>query len=145
MIGENTFRVYAKEIATFLNLPNADQYTSHSFRVSGATAMVNSGATMLQLKSAGNWKSDHSAQHYFQNSDVSRQNTAKKLRLDDNQSIYSSNNSNLNSSSSNAFGFKSMNLHIDLKNARNCNITIGNPFEFDNNSNNNNNNNNKDY
>lgn len=144
MIGENTCRLYAKEIAQFLNIPNADNYTSHSFRVTGATAMVNSGASLLELKAAGNWKSDAVAQHYYQISDVPKVNVAKRLRLNDDIVYNSNNNSNSNSSSSNNCGYQSTHLHIDMKNARNFNITLGYPYKYDFESNNSNNNNNKD-
>jgi hypothetical protein len=131
LIGENTLRTYAREIARFLNLPNIDEYTSHSFRVSGATAIVNSGGSMLELKSAGGWKSDKSAGQYFQISDLTAHNNAKKLRLDDDQLNYSLSNNNSNSSHSNSVGYKTMHYTFDLKNARNCNVTIGLPQLFD--------------
>ena len=38
-------------------MPNPETYISHTFRRSGATALVEGGATAEELKIIGNWKS----------------------------------------------------------------------------------------
>ena len=48
-IGINKFASMPKDIATFFNLPNADQYTGHSFRRTSTTLLVDAGAASLHF------------------------------------------------------------------------------------------------
>jgi len=64
-IGINKIGQYPKEIAQFLQLPNASLYTSHSFRRSSATLLANSGADITTLKRHGGWKSNSVAEGYI--------------------------------------------------------------------------------
>ncbi|KAB0801957.1 hypothetical protein PPYR_04143 [Photinus pyralis] len=57
-IGINTFGQIPRKIAKYLNLPNADQFTGHSFRRTSATILADSGADIRTLKRHGDWKSD---------------------------------------------------------------------------------------
>ena len=76
LLGENSlhktlakvFFALPKEIAKFLNLPNASNYSGHSTRRTAATWMANSGVSLLQLKKFGRWKSDTVAQEYYDSS-----------------------------------------------------------------------------
>ena len=45
----------AKEVAQFLKLPEAENYTGHSFRQSLATFVVNASSDLLALKRRGGW------------------------------------------------------------------------------------------
>jgi integrase len=49
-IGQGMISSYPKKIAEFLQLPDPNQYTSHSFRHSGATILADDGATVMQLQ-----------------------------------------------------------------------------------------------
>ncbi|CAK1541969.1 unnamed protein product [Leptosia nina] len=57
-----------KEVATFLNLPEAHEYTGHSFRRSSATLLADSGAELLTLKRHGGWRSSSVAEGYIDDS-----------------------------------------------------------------------------
>ena len=50
VVGVNTIGEVPKKLAKFLNLPNFNEYTGHSFRRSSTTMLANSGATIQQLK-----------------------------------------------------------------------------------------------
>ena len=53
-IGVNTIKEYTKIIAHYLNLENANFYTCHSLKSTGATLLAEGGASLTQLKIAGN-------------------------------------------------------------------------------------------
>ena len=67
MIGKNKISETPNTIALYLNLPDPQKYTGHSFRSSGATILSNSGANLVAVKSLG-WKSDSVVQGYIDNS-----------------------------------------------------------------------------
>lgn len=67
-IGRNKFGMMPKQIATFLNLQNAHEYTGHSFRRSSATLLADSGADILTLKRHGGWRSSNVAEGYIHDS-----------------------------------------------------------------------------
>ena len=48
-----------------LKLPKGS-LTTHSFRRSGATALANAGASLIQLKRAGRWQSSTVAEGYIE-------------------------------------------------------------------------------
>lgn len=52
-LGLNTIGNAFKAIATFLRLPNPENYAGHCGPVTGATLMANSGASVMQLKVLG--------------------------------------------------------------------------------------------
>lgn len=45
-VGKNKLGSMAKEIATYLDLPDANQYTGHCFRRTSASVLIDSGANM---------------------------------------------------------------------------------------------------
>ena len=63
-IGKNKIAKMPREIAEFLNLPNPELYTGHSFRRTSSTLLVDAGADLLTLKRHGGWKSDKVAEGY---------------------------------------------------------------------------------
>lgn len=67
-IGINKFGNMPKEIARFLNLPDADLYTGHTFRRTSATLLADSGADITTLKRHGGWRSSNVAEGYIENS-----------------------------------------------------------------------------
>jgi len=79
VIGKVTIAEIPKKIAEFLKLPDAEKYTGHAFRRTGATLLANSGATLLTLKQAGAWKSDSVAQRYIAESDVPKREVAARI------------------------------------------------------------------
>lgn len=68
VIGINKIGSMPKDIASYLNLPNANLYTGHSFRRSSATLLVDAGADLLTLQRHGGWKSGNVAYGYITNS-----------------------------------------------------------------------------
>ncbi|XP_048511125.1 uncharacterized protein LOC125502027 [Athalia rosae] len=65
VIGKNKFAGMPKEIAEFLDLPDAASYTGHTFRRTSATMLVDNGANMETLKRHGGWKSSTVAEGYI--------------------------------------------------------------------------------
>jgi hypothetical protein len=73
-IGINKFGAMPKEIAKFLDLPEPESYTGHSFRRTSATLLADSGADVMTLKRHGGWRSGAVAESYVEDS---LQNKAK--------------------------------------------------------------------
>jgi hypothetical protein len=67
-VGRSVLRKIAQCIAHQLKLPEEERYTGHSFRRSAASIASNAGATLMQLKGLGGWKSDAAAQRYIEKS-----------------------------------------------------------------------------
>lgn len=78
-IGQNTIASYPQKMAEFLQLPEAEKYTSHSFRHSGATILADAGATVMQLQQAGGWESSSVAQSYIEEGATSRLQIAQRF------------------------------------------------------------------
>lgn len=76
-IGINKFAAMGKQIATFLNLPQPEMYTSHTFRRS--SLLVDTGADIMALKRHGGWKSASVAEGYVDDSVTRKTNTANKI------------------------------------------------------------------
>lgn len=68
VIGRNKFAGFPKQIATFLELENPENYTGHCFRRTSATLLADSGANLTMLKRHGGWKSDQVAEGYIEQS-----------------------------------------------------------------------------
>jgi integrase len=68
VMGKSNVALLAKKIAKFLD-KNPTNYSSHSFRRSGATAMVEGGCTTEQLTIAGGWASESVARSYYADTD----------------------------------------------------------------------------
>lgn len=79
VIGINKLGNMPKQIATFLNLDNPQEYTGHCFRRTSATTLVNAGADIITLKRHGGWKSSQVAEGYIENSLQNRINIASQL------------------------------------------------------------------
>ena len=67
-LGKRWFYNYPALIAEYLGLPNPKRFTGHTICGTGATIVADSGATKLQLKKYGCWKSDRVAEHYYKRS-----------------------------------------------------------------------------
>lgn len=78
-IGINKFTSMARQIATFLHLPNPEKYSGHSFRRSSATILVDAGGDITALKRHGGWKSTAVAEGYIDDSIKNKNLTAKKI------------------------------------------------------------------
>lgn len=78
-VGINKFASMGRQIATYLNLPNSNLYTGHSFRRSSATILVDAGGDITALKRHGGWKSTSVAEGYIDNSMANKMNTANKI------------------------------------------------------------------
>lgn len=68
VMGINKIGMLPKEIATYLELPDANSYTGHTFRRTSATLLTNGGASMTTLKRHGGWKSSNVAEGYIADS-----------------------------------------------------------------------------
>lgn len=80
-VGKNTLADTGEAVATWLKLPNPARYTGHCWRRSGATAMLNAGATKEQVKRGGGWTSDTAVERYFGNTEREVQQQAQLLTL----------------------------------------------------------------
>lgn len=56
--GKNSIAKIPKEMAKFLELPEPDTYTGHSYRRSATTIAADNGATIDDLKRLDLWKSN---------------------------------------------------------------------------------------
>lgn len=68
VVGKNKISAVPKEIATYLNLPNPQDYTGHCFRRTSATILADSGADLTTIKRHGGWKSSNVAEGYIDDS-----------------------------------------------------------------------------
>jgi hypothetical protein len=80
-LGEHTIAQSSIQIASFLGLNNPEEYTSHSYRHSGATLIAGNDGSVLQLKNADGWQSDKVAQGYVQKSTKTKKRTAELIGL----------------------------------------------------------------
>jgi integrase len=64
-VGKNTIAKYPSRVAKFLGLSEPKKYTGHAWRSTSATVLADSGASQLDLKRAGSWKSDTVAKGYL--------------------------------------------------------------------------------
>lgn len=78
-VGINKFGALAREVATFLKLPNAACYTGHCLRRSSATILVDAGADITALKRHGGWQSTAVAEGYLDHSLNNKMDTANKI------------------------------------------------------------------
>lgn len=56
-VGVDTFGKIPSKIATYLQPPNLATYTSHCFRRTSATLLMDAGGDITNLKRHGGWKS----------------------------------------------------------------------------------------
>ncbi|KAK4886540.1 hypothetical protein RN001_002811 [Aquatica leii] len=67
-VGVNTFGSMSRKIAEFLQLSNAKSFTGHCFRRTSATLLSGKGASFLDVKRHGGWKSSTVAEGYIEDS-----------------------------------------------------------------------------
>ena len=67
-MGKNTVGRVPHEVAKFLNLPEWDKYTFHSFRRTSATSAADAGASTEQLVDFFGWKNGSMCQEYISSS-----------------------------------------------------------------------------
>ena len=67
MINMRSLVINMQRLLTAAGVPNANQYTGHSFRRGGATALANSNTSMHIIQKAGRWTSN-AAQRYIDTS-----------------------------------------------------------------------------
>ena len=65
--------------AELINLPYLCDYTSHSFRQTGATILADAGIDMINLKRMRLWKSDSCVEGYLANSKYIKKKRATTL------------------------------------------------------------------
>lgn len=58
LIGKNSIAQMPQKIALFLNLPNPERYTGHSYRRSSTTILADAGAAIETLKRHGPWPTE---------------------------------------------------------------------------------------
>ena len=68
VIGIHKFESIPREIASYLDLEKVEEYTTHAFRRTSATVLVDAGADNLALKRRGGWNSDAVVQGYIEES-----------------------------------------------------------------------------
>lgn len=101
-------------------------------RRTGATLLANAGVSALELRQAGSWRSSSVAESYIANSEVSRMNQAKKMRMcesfladlesDDGSELH------MHQGASKTIGSSQSNqISLDLRNAKGCNVFLGFP------------------
>lgn len=79
VVGLHKIGGIPKEIALFLNLQNAHEYTGHCFRRTSATLLVDAGADLTALKRHGGWKSSSVAEGYIDDSIANKIEVANKI------------------------------------------------------------------
>jgi len=89
-MGINTIGKVAGEIASFLKLVNADKFTAHGFRRSGATLLANAGISLPMLKIAGGWKSTTVAEGYIADCSTTKRKIGEMMDINNNSSTSSS-------------------------------------------------------
>ena len=73
------FYSYPRAIAKYLNIENWFQYSGHSICRTGTTLFANSGASVMQIKKYGCWKSSTVAERYFADSIVNKKHASKAI------------------------------------------------------------------
>lgn len=79
VMGIHKISTVPKEVAVFLKLPSATEYTGHCLRRTSATLLVDAGADITCLKRHGGWKSTSVAEGYIEESMTNKKDTAKKI------------------------------------------------------------------
>lgn len=142
-VGMNIIGKVPEKIATYLKLPNPSLYTSHSFRRSSATLLVDAGADITTLKRHGGWKSTTVAESYIEDSIQNKVNIAHKIlgntdkSIQENVRVVEENNRDMDvnlatlqpSISNNNVTLSPFNNipAIQMTNCTNCNININFP------------------
>lgn len=80
-VGKNSLQCYGMWIASFLELPTPELYTSHFLKRTAATLIANAGGTTLQIQRAGNWRSLRVAEGYAARGRVAKRATSDLIGL----------------------------------------------------------------
>ena len=118
VVGINKIGKVPFEVAKYLKLPNAEEYTGHSLRRSSATLLVEAGGDLLTLKKHGGWKSSTVAENYIENS------LNKKIEVANKILTIESNNTTMTTTNVMAKSTECPKVQFD--NVINCTITINN-------------------
>jgi hypothetical protein len=78
--GRSFFLEVPKTIAKWLNKPDWKKHTGHSIRRTAATWLANAGASNVELKKFGRWKSDTVAQGYVDRSEFHKRKLATMIQ-----------------------------------------------------------------
>lgn len=78
-VGRNKVAKWLFEIATFLNLKNAREYTGHGFRVTSTTVMAEGGSSEFDIQQTGGWKSAQVVREYIHTSTRNRRRINKDI------------------------------------------------------------------
>ncbi|XP_031340500.1 uncharacterized protein LOC116168690 [Photinus pyralis] len=79
VIGKNTIAKIPYKIAKYLELPDAEGYTGHSFRRTSASLLVDAGGDLLSLKRHGGWRSTNVAEGYLGESIVKKSKVSNQI------------------------------------------------------------------
>lgn len=102
VVGIHKISGVAQEIAKYLNLQHASEYTGHCLRRTSATLLVDAGGDLTCLKRHGGWKSSSVAEGYIEDSVQNKKNIATKILQ---TSETSTSNSLINSIDTNTPGY----------------------------------------
>ena len=142
-LGKDWFYRYPKDIAKWLNKPNWKSYSGHSICRFGSTVYADAGASILQLKKYGGWKSNKVVEEYYANSSSNKIATAKTISdsinsMDHNHNRNHNHNHNYNQSHNHNNNLNKDNDNNDSDMDNNNNLNMGNnnnDSDLDNNSN----------
>ena len=81
-LGKNTLAKYPSEIAEMLGKENPKSFTGHCYRRSAATILADDHGSVIELKSAGGWKSSSIAEGYVAESLPSKKRIAAAFSSD---------------------------------------------------------------
>lgn len=127
-VGIHTVGNAPSKIATFLRLPNPEEYTGHCFRRSSATLLANGGADIIHLKRHGGWSSSQVAEGYIEDSVQNKIDIANKIQKAgiSNTEIVSETHYNVSSSKNLTSTNNFETPCLQISNTNNCtfNITI---------------------
>ncbi|KAJ8912672.1 hypothetical protein NQ315_011031 [Exocentrus adspersus] len=133
-VGVNTFGKIPSEIAAYLQLPNPQLCTGHSFRRSSASILADTGEGITSIKRLGGWKSTSVAEGYLEESIGHKKVITNKIlsisELDNSAAdpCYESMLAGTSSSTSSFPGANQLASAINIQNATTCtfNISINN-------------------
>ena len=80
-IGKNTVSQFPRTIATILKLPEASEYTGHSWRRTSITIMADAGLSIPQIRSVSGHKSSKVLEGYVEASTAMKEITSGALAL----------------------------------------------------------------
>jgi integrase len=79
VMGKHKIASAPREIASFLKLPNSNEYTGHCLRRTSATLFLDNGGDISALQRHGSWHSTPVAESYIEDSTENREQTAVQI------------------------------------------------------------------